>query len=83
MGDMSLSDHTLKLAAQAAAKVVRDKALNELSNWLRYLENSPNNVLFPMSAADVRELIEAFRGGRQGAIIGKASAINYPRETKV
>ena len=75
MSDMSLSDQTLKRAAQAAAKVVRDKALDELSNWVRFLENSPNNVLFPMSAADVQEMIEAFKHGQKIDVINKAREI--------
>ena len=51
-----------------------------LASWVEFLERSPNQVLFPMEAKDVRALIEAYRDGREGDIIDKARGIYRPKE---
>lgn len=82
MPDRYIGEDLLKRAAIAAAREVRKDALTKLVKWIEWLEHSPNKVLFPMSAKDVRELVEAFRDGHDGKLIDKAREIYRPKEAK-
>lgn len=75
MRDRNIGEGLLKRAAVAAAREIRHDALTRLAKWVDFLEHSPNSVLFPMGAEDVRELVEAFRDGREHEIVDKARGV--------
>lgn len=82
MKNRNIHEDLLKRAATAAALEVRKDTLTRLARWVEFLEQSPNAVLFPMEAKDVRALIKAYRDGREGDIIDKARGIYRPEKPK-
>lgn len=80
MPNRHVHEDLLNRAATAAALEIRKDALTRLARWVDWLEHSPNNVVFPMEAKDVRGMVEAFRDGREGDIVARARDIYSPKK---